>query len=522
METAPLLAPASAVPPPRAGGYVASAALVLATTLLCFLVRGRLQVTDVAMLYLLAVVVVAGRYARGPSIFASVLSILFFDLGFVPPYGRFDVHDAAYLLTFAMMFVVAIVMSGLTARIRAEAEAAAARERRTGVLYELSRELASATRAEEVAEVVSRHLGTAVGGEAAFAWAGGHDADSALRVPEGPLFADPRVREAAQWVYAWDLPAGAGTGEFADLPALLLPVRAALHRHGVVAIRGSGVATLAEVDRRTLELLARHAALALERISLAQQREAAEVAVEAERLRATLLSSLSHDLRTPLASIEGAGSTLLDPATPLPPTVSKELLTTIVEESQRMTRMVTNLLDMVRVESGALTARKAWVPLEEVIGVARLRLDTLLQGHPVEVHLPADPLLAPIDELLIEQVVVNLLENAARYTPAGTPIRISASRVGAEVLIEIADRGPGIPPGEEEAVFRKFHRLGGDGLNEPAGRPGTGLGLAICRGVVTAHGGKIWVERTSGGGAAFKFTLPAEAPPAAVAAEVRG
>ncbi|HTK55733.1 MAG TPA: ATP-binding protein [Gemmatimonadales bacterium] len=522
MQSAPLVPPGTSASASRVGPYLGSIAIVLAMTALCFVLRAHLQVTDVAMLYLLAVVIVAGRYARGPSILASALSIVLFDLGFVPPYGRFDVHDAAFLLTFAMMFLVAIVMSGLTTRIRAAAETAGARERRTAVLYDLSRELASATRAEEVADVVTRHLGAAVGGEAAFAWAGGKEAESPLHFPEVALFADQRVREGAQWVYAWDLSAGAGTGEFSDLPTLLLPVRAALHRHGVVAIRGSGVATLAEADRRTLELLARHAALTLERLSLSEQREQAEVAVEAERLRATLLSSISHDLRTPLASIEGAGSTLLEQTTPLPPAVSRELLTTIVEESQRMTRMVTNLLDMVRVESGLLTARKSWVPLEEVIGVARLRLDAQLREYPVEVHLPADPLLVPIDELLMEQVVVNLLENAARYTPAGTSITVSARRAGDAVEVEVADRGPGIPPGEEEAVFRKFHRLGGADRSDPAARAGTGLGLAICRGVVTAHGGKIWVERRPGGGASFRFTLPAGDPPPAIAAEPAG
>ena len=270
MNSAPLVPPGTSASASRVGPYLGAIAIVLAMTALCFVLRAHLQVTDVAMLYLLAVVIVAGRYARGPSLLASTLSIVLFDLGFVPPYGRFDVHDAAFLLTFAMMFLVAVVMSGLTSRIRAAAEAAGARERRAAVLYELSRELATATHPEVVAEVVSRHLGTAVGGEAAFAPAGGTTGEESLRFPDGALFAAPRLREGAQWVYAWDLPAGAGTNEFADLPALLLPVRAALHRHGVVAIRGPGIALLAEADRRTLELLARHAALALERLSLAE------------------------------------------------------------------------------------------------------------------------------------------------------------------------------------------------------------------------------------------------------------
>jgi two-component system sensor histidine kinase KdpD len=503
--------------PSRWPGYLAAAGLVLATTAIGMLLRSTLQVTDVAMLYLLAVVVVATKYDRGPSLLATALSIVAFDVGFVPPYGRLAVHDAAYLLTFGVMLLIAVMMSSLTHRIRASAAAANDRERRTAVLYDLSRELASALRPEEVAAVVTRHLGMAVGGDAALAWAAPGAEGEAIQFPDEPLFADERVRDGARWVHAWDLPAGAGTGEFSDLGCLLLPVRAALHRHGVVAIRGVGVTTLSEADRRTLELLTRHAALALERLSLAEQREAAEVAVEAERLRATLLSSVSHDLRTPLASIEGAASALLDDTAPIPAAMTRELLTTVVEESQRMTRMVTNLLDMVRVESGAITARTAWVPLEEVVGVARLRLDAPLAEHPVEVHLPPGPLLVPIDEILMEQVVVNLLENAARYTPAGSPITITASREGTSVVVTVADRGPGIPAGEEEAVFRKFYRLTDRAPGPPGARAGTGLGLAICRGVVTAHGGRIWVERREGGGAAFKFTIPAGDPPTTAA-----
>jgi two-component system sensor histidine kinase KdpD len=497
-------------------GYLAASGTIAGTTLLGFFLRERLQVTDIAMLYLLAVVVVATRLRRGPSVLATALSIILFDLVFVPPYGTLGVHDAAYLLTFAMMFVVAIVMSGLTARVREQAEGAESRERRTATLYDLSRELGNATTADQVITVVTRHLGAAVAGEAAMATADVADAPEALQFPDQALFADPRARDAAHWVHAWDTAAGMGTGEFADLPLLLLPVRAALRRHGVVAVRGEGLATLGVADRRTLELLARHAALALERLSLAEQQERAEVAIEAERLRATLLSSISHDLRTPLASIEGAGTTLLDSDPALSPASTRELLATIVEESRRMTRMVTNLLDMVRVESGLLTARKAWVPLEEVIGVGRLRLDETLADHPVEVHLPDEPLLAPIDEILIEQVVVNLLENAARYTPRGTPITIGAWREGETIVVEVADRGPGIPPGEEEAVFQKFYRLASQRSRDGATSAGTGLGLAICKGVILAHGGRIWVEHRAGGGASFRFTLPAGSPPSPV------
>ena len=501
----------------RAGAYLQAAVTVLLTTALGYLLRGVLQVTDVAMLYLLAVVIVASRFRRGPSVLATTLSIILFDVVFVPPYGEFGVHDTAYFLTFAMMFVVAIVMSDLTSRIRDQAEQAEARERRAATLYELSRELGNATTAAAVGSVVTRHLGAAVAGEAAFASPDPEAGPEELQFPPAPLFVDPRVRDAAKWVHAWDLPGGVGTGEFVDLDLLILPVRAALERHGVVVIRGPNLAALTGADRRTLELLVRHAALALERLSLAGQREAAEVAIEAERLRATLLSSISHDLRTPLASIEGAGTAVLAGDLAHAPAGTRELLETIVEESQRMTRMVTNLLDMVRVESGTLTARKAWVPLEEIIGVARLRLDRQLAGRRVDVRLPDGPLLLPVDELLMEQVVVNLVENACRYTPAETPIAIGAWTEGDEVIVEVADRGPGIPPGEEGAVFQKFYRLAAQRPSADRTTTGTGLGLAICRGVVEAHGGRIWVEPRPGGGAAFRFAIPRGTPPDAPA-----
>lgn len=495
------------------GGYLAAAAIVGVTTLGCYGLRDRLQPTDVAMLYLLAVVAVASFFRRGPSVLATTLSILLFDFAFVPPFGTFDVHDTAYFLTFAMMFVVAIVMTGLTARIREAAGEAEARERRTATLYEMSRELGNATDSRGVAETIERHLGLAVRGEAAFAPADPVHPPDGLTFPDSPLFAEPRARDAARWVQAWDLPAGSTTSEFGDLPLLFFPVRAALTRHGVVAVRGTSLEGLGLADRRTLELLVRQAALALERLALAEQRETAEVAAEAERLRATLLSSISHDLRTPLASIEGSGTALLEGDPALSAVGRRDLLETIVEEAQRMTRMVNNLLDMVRVEAGAVTTRRSWVPIEEVIGVARLRLDAQLADHPVEVRLPAEPLLAPIDELLIEQVLVNLLENAARYTPPGTPVTIAGWRAGTEVVIEVADRGPGIPVGEEEAVFRKFYRLGGTRGANDGRSAGTGLGLAICRGVVMAHGGRIWVEPHVGGGAAFRIALPANSPP---------
>jgi two-component system sensor histidine kinase KdpD len=263
------------------------------------------------------------------------------------------------------------------------------------------------------------------------------------------------------------------------------------------------------------------AALALERVVLAERAQQEQVEVEAERLRTALLSSLSHDMRTPLGAITGAASSLLADGGvggALAESSRRDLLQSILAESQRMNRLIGNLLDMIRLETGALEVQRDWQPLEEVVGVALIRLEERLRGHPVEVRLPPDLPLALLDGLLIEQVFVNLLENAVKYTAAGTPIEISASVGDGAIVVDVADRGPGLPQGEEGRIFEKFYRL--PGAAGAAGAGGVGLGLTICRGIVTAHGGRIWAENRSGGGAVFHFTLPlVGTPPTGVPAE---
>ena len=237
--------------------------------------------------------------------------------------------------------------------------------------------------------------------------------------------------------------------------------------------------------------------------------------IEAERLRTSLLSSLSHDLRTPLGAITGAASSLLEDRANVSEATRRSLLETILEESQRMSRLIGNLLDMIRVESGALQVQKEWQPLEEPVGVALIRLEDRLRDHPVTVTLPPDLPLVPVDSVLIEQVLINLLENAVKYTPAGTPIEITAAAIDGMVRVDVADRGPGLPTGEEARIFEKFHRAA-----SVAAAGGVGLGLTISRGIVTAHGGRIWAENRADGGAVFHFTLPLTGPqPATVPTE---
>jgi two-component system sensor histidine kinase KdpD len=231
-------------------------------------------------------------------------------------------------------------------------------------------------------------------------------------------------------------------------------------------------------------------------------------------MRSSLLSSVSHDLRTPLASITGASSTLLEGRATLDPTTQDELLQTVYDEAKRLNRLVGNLLDMTRIESGSVQVQKEWQPLEEVVGAALTRMESQLRDHPTTAKLPVDLPLVPLDSVLIEQVLINLLENAVKYTPVGSPITLSASATPEAISVEIADGGPGIPRGDEERIFDKFYRAASASTQH-----GAGLGLAICRGIVEAHGGRIWAENRPGGGAVFRFTLPLEGAPPSVAPE---
>jgi two-component system sensor histidine kinase KdpD len=497
----------------RAAEYLAAFGAVALTTTLGLALRPYLTNVDMAMLFLLAVVIVSARTRQGPALLASVLSIAAFDFVFVPPTYTFHVHDAAYLVTFAVMLVVALVMSRLTGRVREHAEEADARARTTTRLSALNRDLAGVGTLEELARVAANHIGTAAGGTATIHVAARSGPRAAA---DGWLTeclpGDSTARAAVLWAHQHGQPAGAGTGHFDEADLLAVPLRSATSSVGMAIVRPpqSGQ-PLPTPDWPMMAALTEQTAIALERATLVAEHETSRLEVEGERLRTALLSSLSHDLRTPLASIEGAASSLLQDGNTLAAEVRRDLTETILEESRRMTRLVANLLDMIRVEAGTLAVRKAWQPLEETLGVALLRLDERLKAYPVEVDLPPDLPLVPIDELLIEQVFINLLENVARYCPPGTPVTIEAAPREGGIVVSVADHGPGIAHGEEEAVFQKFYRARGAEVASQAG--GAGLGLTICRGIITAHGGRIWVEPTPGGGATFRFLLPAEGPP---------
>lgn len=496
------------------------AGLVIAVcTALAFGLVRIASVTDVAMVYLLGVGFAASRLGRGPSIAAAVGSIAAFDFFFVPPFFTFAVSDTHYLLTFGVMLLIALVISALTFRLRAQAETARERERRTGALYAMTGDLAATRGRSEVAGVASRHLATSFAAQVQILLP---DGAGRLEIPVGmpPAFPmDEKEHTVAQWVFEHGRPAGAGTDTLPAARARYLPLVGSLGIVGVTGVRAADAKRFQDPGHeQLLETFARQAALAIERVTLAERAQQEQVEVEAERLRTALLSSLSHDMRTPLGAITGAASSLLadsDAGGALAEPTRRDLLKSILTESQRMNRLIGNLLEMIRLETGALEVQREWQPLEEVVGVALIRLEERLREHPVEVRLPPDLPLALLDGLLIEQVFVNLLENAVKYTPAGTPLEISASVRDGAIVVDVADRGPGFPPGEEERIFHKFYRLPG-----AVGTGGVGLGLTICQGMVTAHGGRIWAENRAGGGAVFHFTLPlVGTPPSGVPAE---
>ncbi|OGC02898.1 MAG: two-component system sensor histidine kinase KdbD [candidate division NC10 bacterium RIFCSPLOWO2_12_FULL_66_18] len=488
--------------------YARAAGIVALCTAVAWAMFPFFELSNLIMVYLLGVVGVAARSGRGPSVLASVLSVAAFDFFFVPPYFTFAVADAQYLVTFAVMFFVALITSGLTVRIRRQAESARQRERRTAVLYAMSRELASIRGVENILPAAVRHIAEVFRSQVMILLP---DAAGRLLQQTGlptQLNMDATEFGVAQWVYEHRQMAGLGTTTLPGANALYLPLVASRGTLGVLGIRPTEPRSLESPEQlHQLETFANQTALALERAQLAEETQQAQVRAETERLRSSLLSSVSHDLRTPLASITGAASSLLEGDEALDAATRQDLLETVREEADRLNRLVHNLLDMTRLESGALQVNKEWHPLEEVVGAALGRLAKQLQDRPLTIHLPADLPLVPIDDVLIEQLLINLVDNAAKYTPHKSPIEIAAWASDGAVTVEVADRGPGLAPGDEERVFDKFYRgVGGNSR-------GVGLGLAICRGIAEAHGGRIWSENRADGGVAFRFTIPLTGTP---------
>jgi two-component system, OmpR family, sensor histidine kinase KdpD len=481
-----------------------------ACTLLSLVMYPHFELSNLAMVYLLGVTVAGLRLGRGPSALTAVLNVASFDFFCVPPRFTFAVSDAQYIVTFGAMLTIALVIATLTANVRQQTRVAGARERRTAALYAMSRELAVTRGIESMALAAVRHVAEVFQCKAVVLLP---DASGKLRYPRGEApqsafrHADLAV---AQWVADHGRRAGLGSDTLPAAPALYVPLGDERRVVGVLAVLPTNARrVLLPEQSHLLDTFAGQIGLALERASLAEVAEASSLAVERESVRNTLLASISHDLRTPLAVMAGAASTLAERGTTLAEGSKAELARSIEIKAREMSDLVSNVLDLMRFQSGQVRLRRDWQSLEDLVGAALDRLHERLQDHPVEVRLAPDLPPTYVDAGLVVQLLANLLDNIAKYTPPGTHAWISATHDGDAVRVIVEDEGPGFPPGDPAKLFEKFQRG-----NEEGAVVGAGLGLAICRAIVRAHGGEIEARRRQGGGARFEFTLPAAEPTA--------
>ena len=486
-------------------GCAVAVALCAIITLVAMQWLMAFEAANLVMLYLLGVVIIALVYGRWPSVLATVINVISFDLFFVAPRGTLAVSDVQYLLTFGVMLTVGLLIGNLTAGVRYQARVARYRERRTRHLYEMSKALAVGRSQQDIATTSERFIASTF------------QARSQLLLPDAqgkllPLTHQPGLTPwddaIARWSFDKGQPAGAGTDTLPGVPYQILPLKSAARTWGLLVVEPENLRQLMIPEQqRLLETFTLLVASALERLTLTASEEQARLTSERESLRNSLLAALSHDLRTPLTVLFGQAEILtLDLASegskhaPQANEIRQHVLNT--------TRLVNNLLDMARIQSGGFNLHKEWLTLEEVVGSALRMLEPSLGGQHIQLDLP-DPLqLVHVDGPLFERVLINLLENAHKYAGARASIGIRAEADARQLSLEVWDNGPGIPAGQEQTIFDKFARG-----NKESAIPGVGLGLAICQAIVDVHGGTISASNRPEGGASFRVTLPGETPP---------
>jgi two-component system sensor histidine kinase KdpD len=485
----------------------------LAITVLCTAIAWQLSfdfgLVNIVMIYLLGTTFGALRFGRGPIVALAISNMLAFDYFFVPPVFSFDVQDIRYLFTLGAMLVVALVISNLMVSIRRHREVADARERRTAVLYAMSRELTIATDAKSMAAAAVRHICTVFHGTATVLMADAQGSLTPVSIMEDS--ADPGAcphfdPELAQEVVA--------RGERRIKDAIYLPLQGSRRVQGVivVSLQPPRLALPAE-QLNLLDTFAAQLALSLQRVQLAEAAQAARLSAERALLRNTLLASISHDLRTPLSAIAGAGSLIAQPQYELNADRRATLGRLIEHKARDMTQLLTNVLELVQIEFGGRALRSDWHSVDDLVALALRGSGSRLAQRRLVLNLPPDLPLISVEPTLIVQILSNLLENAAKYTPPGTTITIGAAARDESIMISVADDGPGFPPGDPEHLFEKFQRGRSEG-----NIVGVGLGLAICRAAANLHGGNVRALNNPGGGARFEISLPAPGPASVQAA----
>ena len=469
------------------------------------LVNYWIGVENVDLVFLTAIVGIAVRFGLLPSLFASVVSALCYNFFFLPPIYTFTIADPHNIAAFALFTLVAVIVSHVAARSRVQAVTAQARVRAVESLYSFSRKLAGAGTLDDVLWATAYQTALMLKVRVVLLLPTQGSITVRTGYPPEDTLQDADLA-AAKWTWENDRPAGRGSDTLPGAKRLFLPMHTGRGAIGVIGIDSDTPGPLLTPDRRRLlDALMDQGALAIERVQLVEEMDRVERTAETERLRTALLTSISHDLKTPLASVLGSAGAMRDLADKLSDSEKSDLLGTIIDESERLNRFIANLLDMTKLESGAVTPKLAPHDVTEIIGATLRRATKMLKHHSVQLDLATDLPMVSLDAVLFEQVLFNLLDNAAKYAATGTTIFIRTWREADAVYLQILDEGEGIPQGDLEHIFDKFYRV----QKTDQVRPGTGLGLAISRGFVEAmHGTIVAANRTDRKGAVFTITLP--------------
>lgn len=484
-------------------GYLGAIVLVSLASLVCQAVRTYLAPTNMVMVYLLAVVLAAIRLGLRPAIMTAFLSVVAFDVFFIPPRFSLRVSDTEYLITFFALFTVGVVISTLVSRVREKVELIRSQEARTSSLYYLTRDLSVAVDAAAIVEALRRavlrnlesRLAVILTADDTRKWISSGDSI--------PLY--DACDEIIRWTIQSGRRAGAGTAAFSDNPHVFVPIKTGRNVAGVMIVEHIGTSN--HENLQLLEAFAGQAAMAFERVNLSLQAEEARILREKNHFEQALLNSISHDLRTPLVTISGVLDSMLADDQEFTPDKRRTMLSTASDEAARLNRFVGSLLDITRLEAGALSPRLAPCDVDEIIGCAIGAVEQRSGEHQIVTSLEPDLPLVAVDLALLTQALVNLLDNALKHSPPSAGITMSAQRRDSAVVIAVADNGPGVPPGEEERIFDKFHRI-----QVPERTGGTGLGLSIAKGIIEAHKGKIAAHNRPEGGLVVEVMLPAADP----------
>jgi len=487
--------------------YFLSLVIMVLLTVILLNTWNYLGLVNTSLLYLLPVVVSATRWGTKPALFSSVIGIIAFDFLFVPPVLSFTVADIKYIFSFAIYFFIAFITGKLSARLKRQIKNSRLRENRAAALYGLSRDIAAVDNLDTVLQGIARKVAEAVEADIALLLPG-EDGQISLQASSGSTgYLTQNELAVASWSLEQGQKAGIGTGTLGGANALYLPMVTEQGIQGVMAIHMQQTENRLDQERmRLLEAFVGLAAMAINRIKLAEQAREVSNLAESERLRTALFNSISHDLRTPLASIIGAVTGLMEEKEDsiYSPKARYDLLQTVFQGADRMDRFINNLLDMARLEAGVLKLNKEWCDMEDIIGVAVGRMEAQLGQRSFTMKVEPDMPMIEVDFVLIEQVLVNVLDNALKYSEGGNAVSLIARFSYAEIMVEVTNEGQTIPAGDLEKIFDKFYRLSSSRLVS-----GTGLGLAICREIIELHGGRIWAENKSETAVRITFALPA-------------